>query len=183
MTALGLTSLDIAFAALGVLAVVAALLAVTTRHVVHAALWLVVALLAVAGCLLVLGAELVALVLVLVYVGAVVVLVLFALMLTRAPIGPDREHAVGAWRRLAAGTAGAATSALLLAALLPLAGDDVRPRRVADSTVVASRLFDTWVWPFEVLSVLLLASLVAALAVSRIPRDTSGQATSTGPGR
>ena len=70
----------------------------TTRHVVHAALWLVVALVGVAGSLLVLGAELVALVLVLVYVGAVVVLVLFALMLTRAPIGPDLEHRAGPWR-------------------------------------------------------------------------------------
>ena len=57
----------------------------TTRHVVHAALWLVVCLGAVAGCYLVLGAEFVALVQLLVYVGAIVVLVLFALMLTRAP--------------------------------------------------------------------------------------------------
>ena len=70
-----------------------ALLAVTTRHVVHAALWLVVTPRGGRRCYLVLGAELVALVQVLVYVGAVVVLVLFALMLTRAPIGPDREHA------------------------------------------------------------------------------------------
>ena len=62
-----MTSLDLAFAACGLLAVVAGLLAVTTRQVVHAALWLVVALLGVAGCLLVLGHELVALVLVLVY--------------------------------------------------------------------------------------------------------------------
>lgn len=52
-----MTSLDLAFAACGLLAVVAGLLAVTTRQVVHAALWLVVALLGVAGCLLVLGHE------------------------------------------------------------------------------------------------------------------------------
>ena len=93
-----MTALDTAFAATALVAVAGGLLAVTTRHVVHAALWLVVALLGVAGSLLVLGAELVALVLVLVYVGAVVVLVLFALMLTRAPIGPDLEHAAGPWR-------------------------------------------------------------------------------------
>lgn len=161
-----MTSLDLAFAACGLLAVVAGLLAVTTRQVVHAALWLVVALLGVAGCLLVLGHELVALVLVLVYVGAIVVLVLFALMLTRAPIGPDLVHAVPVWRRVAAGLAGAATTALLLAALLPLAGGAVERRDVANQAI-ATELFGTWVWPFEALSVLLLASLIAALAVSR----------------
>lgn len=164
-----MTALDTAFAATAMLAVVGGLLAVTTRHVVRAALWLVVALLGVAGALLVLGAELVALVLVLVYVGAVVVLVLFALMLTRAPIGPDEAHRPGAWRTLGAAVLGAATAVLLGSVLLPLA----EPVERADvtSTQVAGQLFGTWVWPFELLSLLLLVALVAALAVSRIPRD------------
>jgi NADH-quinone oxidoreductase subunit J len=164
------TALDTAFAACGVLAVVGGLFAVATRHVVHAALWLVVALLGVAGALLVLGAELVALVLVLVYVGAVVVLVLFALMLTRAPIGPDTAHAVPVWRRVGAGALGVAVTVLLLSVLLPLAGVDPVERAEITSTQVAEQLFGTWVWPFELLSLLLLAALVAALAVSRVGR-------------
>ncbi|MEP6630994.1 MAG: NADH-quinone oxidoreductase subunit J, partial [Lapillicoccus sp.] len=86
-----MTARDVVFALIGVIAAASAVLAVTTRHLVHAALWLVVCLGTVAGCYVVLGAELVALVQVLVYVGAVVVLVLFALMLTRAPIGPNRD--------------------------------------------------------------------------------------------
>ncbi|WP_392543129.1 NADH-quinone oxidoreductase subunit J [Oryzobacter telluris] len=164
-----MTALDTAFAATAVLAVVGGLFAVTTRHVVHAALWLVVALLGVAGSLLVLGAELVALVLVLVYVGAVVVLVLFALMLTRAPIGPDEAHRPGVWRTLGAALLGGAVATLLGSVLLPLA----EPVQRADvtSTQVAGQLFGTWVWPFELLSLLLLVALVAALAVSRIPRE------------
>ena len=166
-----MTALDTAFAATAVLAVVGGLLAVTTRHVVHAALWLVVALLGVAGSLLVLGAELVALVLVLVYVGAVVVLVLFALMLTRAPIGPDEAHRPGVWRTLGAGLLGASVATLLASVLLPLA-EPVDRADVA-TTHVAGQLFGTWVWPFELLSLLLLVALVAALAVSRIPRDDS----------
>jgi NADH-quinone oxidoreductase subunit J len=164
------TSLDLAFAATGCIAALGGLLAVTTRQVVHAALWLVVALLGVAGSLLVLGAELVALVLVLVYVGAIVVLVLFALMLTRAPIGPDRAHAVPAWRHAAAAGVGAATTALLAAVLVPLAGEAV-DRHTVSTTQVAGQLFGTWVWPFELLSLLLLTALVAALAVARIPRE------------
>jgi NADH-quinone oxidoreductase subunit J len=165
-----MTALDTAFAATALVAVAGGLLAVTTRHVVHAALWLVVALLGVAGSLLVLGAELVALVLVLVYVGAVVVLVLFALMLTRAPIGPDLEHAAGPWRTLGAAVLGGAVALLLGSVLLPLAGEPVE-RADVSSTQVAGQLFGTWVWPFELLSLLLLVAVVAALAVSRIPRE------------
>lgn len=165
-----MTSLDLAFAATGSIAVLGGLLAVTTRHVVHAALWLVVAVLGVAGSLLVLGAELVALVLVLVYVGAIVVLVLFAIMLTRAPIGPDRAHVVPPWRHGAAAAVGFATTALLAAVLVPVAGEAV-DRHTVSTTQIAGELFGTWVWPFELLSVLLLAALVAALAVSRIPRE------------
>ncbi len=164
-----MTALDTAFAATAVLAVVGGLLAVTTRHVVHAALWLVVALLGVAGSLLVLGAELVALVLVLVYVGAVVVLVLFALMLTRAPIGPDLAHRPGVWRTLGAAALGAAVATLLGSVLVPLA--EPVDRAEVTTTQVAGQLFGTWVWPFELLSLLLLVALVAALAVSRIPRE------------
>ncbi|HEX6918526.1 MAG TPA: NADH-quinone oxidoreductase subunit J [Phycicoccus sp.] len=175
-----MTALDTAFAACGLLAVVGGLFAVTTRHVVHAALWLVVALLGVAGALLVLGAELVALVLVLVYVGAVVVLVLFALMLTRAPIGPDTAHAVGRWRALGAGLLGAAVAALLLSVLLPLAGTEPTARAGVASEQVAAQLFGTWVWPFELLSLLLLAALVAALAVSGVGRRPAPDEGATG---
>lgn len=167
-----MTALDTAFAACGVVAVVGGLLAVTTRQVVHAALWLVVALVGVAGALLVLGAELVALVLVLVYVGAVVVLVLFAIMLTRAPIGPDLQHRVGPWRATGAGLLGAAVATLLGSVLLPLA-DGAVDRADVTTTQVAGQLFATWVWPFELLSLLLLVALVAALAVSRIPREST----------
>ncbi|MBR7743246.1 NADH-quinone oxidoreductase subunit J [Phycicoccus sp. BSK3Z-2] len=164
-----MTPLDTAFAASSVLAVVGGVLAVATRHVVHAALWLVVALLGVAGALLVLGAELVALVLVLVYVGAVVVLVLFALMLTRAPVGPDREHAPGPWRVVGGVLLGLATAGLLATALVPLADGTVE-RADVTSQQVAGQLFATWVWPFELLSLLLLAALVGALAVARVGR-------------
>ena len=117
-----------------------------------------------------LGAELVALVLVLVYVGAVVVLVLFALMLTRAPIGPDLAHSPGPWRTLGAAVLGAARRrAPRLGA--PAAAPATRsPARRSPRPQVAGQLFGTWVWPFELLSLLLLAALVAALAVSRIPR-------------
>jgi NADH:ubiquinone oxidoreductase subunit 6 (subunit J) len=164
-----MTALDVAFAAVGLITAASGLLAVTTRHVVHAALWLVVCLGAVAGCYLVLGAEFVALVQLLVYVGAIVVLVLFALMLTRAPIGPNREISTSRLHRVLAAVLGAGVTALLAAALLPIAGPAV-DRRDTSTTQVAEQLFGTWVWPFEVLSLLLLVALIAAMAVSQMTR-------------
>jgi NADH-quinone oxidoreductase subunit J len=169
-----MTALDVAFAAVGLVTAASGLLAVTTRHVVHAALWLVVCLGAVAGCYLVLGAEFVALVQLLVYVGAIVVLVLFALMLTRAPIGANPDINTGRLHRVLAGALGAGVTALLAAALLPLAGPAVE-RRDTSTTQLAEQLFGTWVWPFEVLSVLLLVALVAAMAVSRMTRPTADE--------
>ena len=85
------TGVEITFVLVGLLTFGAAILTVTVRNLVHAALWLVVALGGLAGCYLLLSAEFVAWVQVLIYVGAVAVLLLFGLMLTRAPIGPTTE--------------------------------------------------------------------------------------------
>lgn len=164
-----MTTLDILFTAIGLITAASAVLAVTTQHLVHAALWLVVTLGTLAGCYLVLGAELVALVQLLVYVGAVVVLVLFALMLTRAPIGRTPEASSSSTQRIAAALIGAGTTALFAGVLLPALGGQVRATRPGDTQSIATALFGAWVWPFELLSLLLLMALIAALAVSRMP--------------
>ena len=167
-----MTSLDILFAAVGLITAASAVLAVTTNQLVHAALWLVVTLGTLAGCYLVLGAELVALVQLLVYVGAVVVLVLFALMLTRAPMGRSPEHTSSGVQRIAAAAIGAGTTALLASVLLPALGGELLPAK-ADTQGIATQLFGSWVWPFELLSLLLLVALIAALAISRMPATST----------
>ena len=164
-----MTTLDILFAAVGLITAASAILAVTTQQLVHAALWLVVTLGTLAGCYLILGAELVALVQLLVYVGAVVVLVLFALMLTRAPLGPSPDQSISGVQRIAVALVGAGTSALFASVLLPALGGQLRPVKAATTAGIATQLFGAWVWPFELLSVLLLMALIAALAVSRMP--------------
>jgi NADH-quinone oxidoreductase subunit J len=160
---------DAVFVLLSVVAVGSALLVVTTSHLVHAALWLVVTLGAVAGLYLVLAAEFVAWVQVLIYVGAVVVLLLFALMLTRAPTGRTDDLTVG--RALPAALVAGAVAALL--AVTVVAGfADVRldlDRAVVGSAATTGRtVFSMWVLPFEVLSVLLLAALVGSIVLSRL---------------
>src|SRR5947208_9903415 len=84
-----MTAQEIAFVIIGGIGTVAAIRLVTARNVVHAALYLVVTLAMVGATYLLLAAEFVAWVQVLIYVGAIVVLLLFSLMLTRAPIGRE----------------------------------------------------------------------------------------------
>src|SRR5690349_8924912 len=79
---LSISGVEVAFVLLGVIALAAAIACVTSRNVVRAALWLVLSLAALGGCFLVLTAEFVAVVQVLIYAGAVVVLLLFGLMFT-----------------------------------------------------------------------------------------------------
>lgn len=158
-----MTGLELLFAAVGLLTAASAVLAVTVHRVLHAAMWLVVALGGVAGCYLVLGAELVALVQLLVYVGAVVVLVLFALMLTRE--GVAAVDTAGPQRVLAGAVALAAT-VLLGTVLVAALGAARVPVSGPTNQEVAAQVLGTWVWPFELLSLLLLVALVAAVAVA-----------------
>ncbi len=154
------------FLLLGLVALGSALLVVTTRNMVHAALWLVVTLGAVAGVYLLLAAEFLAWVQVLIYVGAVVVLLLFAVMLTRAPIGRDAD--LDNDQRLL----GALVALFLLGALGAVLVDAFGDQKVGNITIrrtaeVSDSIFGDFVVPFEVASVLLLAALVGAVALAR----------------
>jgi NADH-quinone oxidoreductase subunit J len=162
------TAVRVIFVLLSLLAVGSALLVVTTRNMVHAALWLVVTLGAIAGCYLVLAAEFVAWVQVLIYVGAVVVLLLFALMLTRAPTGPQQDLNVR--RSLPAALVGLLVAVLLGTTVVAGFRDvrlDLDAAVVGSAETTGATLFRSWVLPFEVLSVLLLAALVGAIVLSR----------------
>lgn len=168
-----MTAVDIVFVLLGATALGSALMVVTTRNVVHAALWLVVTFGAVAGCYLVLTAELVAWVQVLIYIGAIVVLLLFGVMLTRAPIGPSDQ--VNSGNRPLAALVGLATAGTLVTLVLQAFRTAyVDTGRPGTAGVVGAAVFRTWVLPFEVLSVLLLAALVGAITLSRPSVGTPG---------
>jgi NADH-quinone oxidoreductase subunit J len=159
------TGADILLLALGAVAVGAGALVVTTRHVVRAGLYLVVCLGAVAGLYLVLTAELVAWVQMLIYVGAVVVLLLFAVMLTRAPIGVSDDLDRPGWpAALVGGGSGLGLAVLLVDAFR---WTRVDPAEAGNAERLGGEIFRTWVLPFEVLSVLLLAALVGAVVLSR----------------
>ena len=157
---------NIAFYLLAAAMVAAAFRMVTTKNVVRAALFLAVVLGGVAGIFILLAAEFVAWVQVLVYIGAIVVLLLFGVMLTRAPIGQEGD--LDNDQRWVAGLVAVLLLGSLVAILADAFGDEkIAFRGVQRTGPVADSIFGTYVVPFEVSSVLLLAALVGAVALAR----------------
>jgi NADH-quinone oxidoreductase subunit J len=163
-----MTAKEVVFLLLSIVCAGSAALVVTTRQLVHAALWLAVTLGSIAGCFLLLTAEFVAWVQLLIYVGAIVVLLLFGLMLTRAPIGPS--NALDSANKPIAAAVGLATCGVLVTVLVVGFHSvylDVDAIAKGSPRVTGESIFRSWVLPFELLSVLLLAALVGAIALSR----------------
>jgi NADH-quinone oxidoreductase subunit J len=159
-----LSAQEIFFLVIAVIGGIAAIRLVTSRNVVHAALYLVVTLAMVGSTYLLVGAEFLAWVQVLIYVGAIVVLLLFSLMLTKAPIGRDT---LDNQQRAVAALVGAG----VLAGLVFLIQDRFAGTRIVLQPVrtaqIGVAIFRDFVLPFEVVSVLLLAALVGAVVIAR----------------
>ncbi|MET8244616.1 NADH-quinone oxidoreductase subunit J [Streptomyces sp. NPDC005202] len=174
------TGVEIAFLLVGLVTFGAALVTVTTRQLVHAALWLVVTLGSLAVEYLLLTAEFIAWVQVLIYVGSVVVLLLFGLMLTKAPIGRSPDADSGN-RRAALTVAVAAAAALVwvVADAFRTTWIDLDGAAAGSTKVTGASLFQNWVLPFEALSVLLLAALVGAIVLSRKAKADAAAATAS----
>ncbi|MEV7397531.1 NADH-quinone oxidoreductase subunit J [Aeromicrobium sp. NPDC092404] len=160
-----MTATEIVFLLFAVIAVGSALLAMTTTQLVHSALWLVVTLGAVAGCFVLMTAEFVAWVQVLVYVGSVVVLVIFALMLTRQQTTVSAEVTGNRWTAAVLGLVAAAGLGATVVA--GFRGEPIEGNRVGTAGSLGEVLFNDWVLPFEILSGVLLAALIGAIVISR----------------
>ncbi len=157
----------ILFIFLSVLTLGGGLGVVVTRNVVHAALFLLVSLVAVAGLFLILLAEFLALVQVLIYGGAIIIVLLFAIMLTRSAeyprISDNRQWPLAAVA--AVGLLGVLAAAFL-ARPLPQLVEETQ----AQSPVFAdlgNSLFTRWAIPFEVASLVLLVALIGAIIIAR----------------
>lgn len=160
------------FAVVAIATAFSGLRVVTSPNVVHAALFLVAALAGTAAIFLLLAAEFLAWVLVLVYIGAVIVLFLFGIMITRAPTGRD-ETDVDHRRRGPAIVVSLALFALLMWGLLSQWGDTAIDPITAGTptTVLGEGLLGRFVLPFEVVGFVLLAALVGGITIAR--RDLS----------
>jgi len=157
---------NVAFGIIAAAMAIGAIKVVTTKNIVHAALFLVVVLAGVAAQYFLLAAEFVGWVQVIIYIGAVVVLFLFGIMLTRAPMRPSSEYDND--QRLPA----AIVSLLLLAGLIVMLRNafgrvHVTLTAPTSSAAIGDSIFRSFVIPFEVVSMLLLAALVGAVVLAR----------------
>jgi NADH-quinone oxidoreductase subunit J len=161
------TGQEVAFLILALIGGLAGLLVVTSRNVVHAALYLVVALASVAGVYLLLAAPFVAFVQVIIYVGAIVVLILFGIMLPRAPVGRRvLDNSLRA--RIGALLIGGGVFATLTWFMVDAwSGERINNRAATSTEALGASIFRNYVLPFEAVSVLLLAALIGAIVLAR----------------
>ena len=168
-----MSGLQVVFILVAVITILSALMVVSAKKTMHSALWLVLALMGVAVLLATLQASFFAVVELLVYIGAIAILILFAVMLTRGIL----EEAGGAIHKFWAATALASAGLFvgLVSSLSLWGGINTALVELAEGTEdiaamgVALLNPGAYLVPFEVASVLLLAGMVAAiyLAVER----------------
>lgn len=153
------------FLAIAIPAGIATIAVVTTRSVLHAALGLAGALLASAGLFIFFGAEFAGLVQVLVYVGAVVVLFLFGIMLTSSR---GNSSVVDNDQRWVAALVALGLFGLLSTSIVAtFGGQTLELKHAFPVAAIGTEIFTTWVLPFEAVSVLLLAALIGAIVLAR----------------
>ena len=152
---------SIAFIVISVFTLAAALAAATLPNLMHAALCFVLALLGIASFFFLLGAEFVGLALIFIYIGAVAVLVVFTILLTR---GDLREHRGFHWSGVVIALAvfGGLTLAILKTQSLTMVPSHIRVLTVKR---IGETLMTGYVWPLQCVGVLLTAALIGALVL------------------
>ncbi|MDO8616753.1 MAG: NADH-quinone oxidoreductase subunit J [Dehalococcoidia bacterium] len=145
--------------------VIGALGVVLARNIVHSALFLILSLLAVAGIFILLAAEFLAIVQVLIYGGAVTILILFAMMLTRVRETPAAVD--GPQRPVAALAAAAFMATSILAVVSTEWPGNTEKINVISLDQIGRALFTTWAVPFEIASLVLIVALVGAIVLAR----------------
>jgi NADH:ubiquinone oxidoreductase subunit 6 (subunit J) len=146
---------------IAILTLAAALAAATLQKLMHATLSFAVALMGVAALFFVLGAEFVGLVLIFVYIGAVAVLIVFTILLTRRDVGKDRGVNWGG-TLLAVSVFGGLAWAVFKTQSVAIVAPHVRALTVKR---IGEALMTGYVWPLQCVGLLLTAALIGALVL------------------
>ena len=160
--------MELSFWILSFITVIGAILAITLRNLVHCVLSLILFFLGIAGHYFLLRADFLGAVQILIYIGAVAVLILFAIMLTRHVTGTEgpREVLGGSWWSgmgisiIVAGLLWAVIRRDQMAALLPAGTANTSVAQIGQALV------GDWVVPFEAMAVLLTAALIGAVVIA-----------------
>jgi NADH-quinone oxidoreductase subunit J len=159
---------DVLFALLAGTMLLAGLAVVTMRDIIRCGLAMMVCFAALAGIYVMAGAPLVAATQVLVYIGAISVLVLFAIMLTQTKAGPSRL--IFQTQAVPAAIVAVILTMIVVLAIGATDWGGSGERAHTDTSELARQLFANWVLPFEVVGVLLLAAVIGGVFLAKRER-------------
>ncbi len=167
----------IIFLVLSAFTLVAGVMVVTVRNIIHAALWLIASFFSVASLYLLMEAEFIAIVQVLIYVGAISILVLFAIMLTRHVTGEGVRQLYKRWW-VALIVAGALFALLIVPTVVNYQWNVVQPPAagaapsISSAVEIGKAFMSEYLLPFEIVSVLLLVALIGAIVIAYEERSS-----------
>jgi len=159
---------EIIFYILAAIAVASAIMVITRRNAVHAAVYLIVTMCAIAGLFAQLGSFFIATLQIIVYAGAIMVLFLFVIMmlnLKRDEFGFDSR----VFQRVFAFILGVLflIQMIIIAEIYPSQQGRPYDGSIGDANSLANKLFYDYLYPFEIIGVLLLAAIIGAVVIAR----------------
>jgi NADH-quinone oxidoreductase subunit J len=160
---------QILFWFLSVVGLFSALMVITSKNPVHSVLWLIVTFFSISGHYILLNAQFLAIVNIIVYAGAIMVLFLFVIMLMN--LNKETEPQKNRWLKIAGALAG---GCLLLVLVAALKDTDIKQQQalVNEGSIgliknLGKELFSTYVVPFEISSILFLSAMVGAVVIGK----------------
>jgi len=160
---------EVLFWFLTALAILSALMVVFSKNPVHSVLWLIAVFFAISGHYIILNAQFLAIVNLIVYAGAIMVLFLFVIMLMN--LNSDIEPQKNRWMKMAGVIAGLSLMLVIIAALrdtdLKYQSAQVKNGDIGLIQNLGMVLFKDYVLPFEISSVLFLSAMVGAVVIGK----------------
>jgi NADH-quinone oxidoreductase subunit J len=159
----------ILFWVLSVMALFSALMVITSKNPMHSVIWLIIVFFAISGHYLLLNAQFLAIVNIIVYAGAIMVLFLYVLMLM--DLKKENEPPKNRWLKIAGAVAGGSLLLVLIAALKKAdIANQIAETRTGDIGLIENLgkvLFNDYVVPFEISSILFLSAMVGAVVIGK----------------
>jgi NADH-quinone oxidoreductase subunit J len=160
---------QILFLILSVMALFSALMVITSKNPMHSVIWLIIVFFAISGHYLLLNAQFLAIVNIIVYAGAIMVLFLYVLMLM--DLKKETEPQKNRWLKVAGALAGGSLLLVLVAALRKVEIENgIAETRIGDIGLIenlGTALFTEYVVPFEISSILFLSAMVGAVVIGK----------------
>lgn len=162
-----MTITELLFWILSVVALFSALMVVISKNPVYSVLWLIVTFFTISGHYILLNAQFLAIVNIIVYAGAIMVLFLFVIMLMN--LNKDTEPQKSKWLKLAGAVAGGSLLLVLVAALRSTEKNmtELGTGNIGLIQNLGKVLFNNYVVPFEISSILFLSAMVGAVVIGK----------------